>query len=316
MKRMLRRKRDPIENDMEVALCPGVFIWHRACYSFASSLGEVGAGIDALLETDSTRAAGLYETFLAGCRWVEARQAAGTVADETAAMPLDQAGLAAFERVIRLRLDATQAEEQYDRRRWVSVLRAIYWALRNPAAYREPAERSGLKAKDGLGGSGHRAGRRVRLRLRGPGGTRPVATRFAHEAGVKNPSNFSSDNLMKPVPEAERAEWRAKALDAARGGGLHSLLELFTEAKEAERRAQAMRIAVANLERARRCYLRAGLDAEWVKTVGQIWADRYRKKGFMAAFERVAKGVAFREPPSFLERAKDRWKVEGGGSVS
>jgi hypothetical protein len=101
-------RRDPIENEIELALSPGSFICDRACFSFVSSLEEVAARIDGLLKTDLARAAGLYETFLAGChekaeelddssgsfgqfakdlicRWIKARQAAGAGPDDTAA---------------------------------------------------------------------------------------------------------------------------------------------------------------------------------------------------------------------------------------
>ena len=72
--------------------------------------------------------------------------------------------------------------------------------------------------------------------------------------------------------------------------------------------------AAANLERARRCYVRAGLVAEWEDAVRQIRAAHYRKTAFMAAFESVAAGAGHQARPSFLERAKDRWGVlrEGG----
>jgi uncharacterized Zn finger protein len=134
---------------------------------------------------------------------------------------------------------------------------------------------------------------------------------------------------------------REKALDAAKGAELHSVMELMVQTKEMERlaelvrvttdvalenlshyatepaamklekphpelaarlwRAQAMHIvdagkskyyeaAAANLERARRCYVRAGLVAEWEDAVRQIRADHYRKIAFMAAFESVAAG--------------------------
>jgi hypothetical protein len=68
-------------------------------------------------------------------------------------------------------------------------------------------------------------------------------------------------------------------------------------------------VAAANLERARRCHVRAGLVAEWEEAVRQIRADHYRKTAFMAAFDSVAAGTGHQAPPSFLERAKDRWGV-------
>ena len=105
-RRMIRR--DPIENEIELAFSPGEFIRDRACFSFVSSLEAVAVQIDILLKTDSARAAGLYEIFLAGCRekaeelddssgslgqfakdlicrWIKARQASGAPPDDTAA---------------------------------------------------------------------------------------------------------------------------------------------------------------------------------------------------------------------------------------
>lgn len=89
-------------------------------------------------------------------------------------------------------------------------------------------------------------------------------------------------------------------------------------------RAQAMRIVdggkskyygatAANLERARKCYMRSGLIAEWEDAVRQIRAAHYRKISFMAAFEPIAAGAGHQARPSFLERAKDRWGVGRGG---
>jgi len=83
-------------------------------------------------------------------------------------------------------------------------------------------------------------------------------------------------------------------------------------------RAQGMRIvsakkskyydaALANFERARRCFQKAGLSAEWEKTVNQVRAEHRRKSGFMAGFEEIVAGSGPSEKPSFLERAKARW---------
>jgi uncharacterized Zn finger protein len=90
-------------------------------------------------------------------------------------------------------------------------------------------------------------------------------------------------------------------------------------------RTQAMRIvdagkskyyaaAAANLERARRCYLRAGLAAEWEEFARQVRTDHRRKTAFLAAFETAVADSLRQAPPSFLERAKARWGVGRGGS--
>jgi hypothetical protein len=439
IKRTPRHKRDPIELQIELALSPGSFIRDRACFSFVSGLEEVAAEIDSLLKTDAPGAARLYEAFLAGClekaeelddssgsfgqfakdlicRWIKARQTAGTDPEATvagllgwmdndpysfcyqiekeAAQVFDRPGVAVFERLIRSRFEAAPPGEGYDRRHWGDALRAIYLAQRNPVAYQALAEETGLAAKDCLALATILAPRQSDLALkwvdRGidldrktPYGSeaeyglgrlqRELLTKLgrgdeARDAAWveyrKSPSSFSFDEPMKVVPKAEREAWRGKALDAAKGADLHSVMELFVEKGETERlaelvrvttdvalenishyatepaavmlekphpelaarlwRAQAMRIvdagkskyydaAAANLERTRKCYLRAGLAAEWEDTVRLVLAGHYRKTAFMAAFESVAAGNGHRKPPSFLERAKDRWGVGRGG---
>ena len=54
-RRMIRR--DPIENEIELAFSPGEFIRDRACFAFVSSLEAVAGRIDILLKTDSARPA-------------------------------------------------------------------------------------------------------------------------------------------------------------------------------------------------------------------------------------------------------------------
>jgi len=46
---------------------------------------------------------------------------------------------------------------------------------------------------------------------------------------------------MKRSPKAQRAAWSEKALDAARGADLYSVMDLFTETKESERLAELVR---------------------------------------------------------------------------
>jgi len=192
-KRMTRR--DPIESVIELALSPGAYIRDRACISFVSRLEGVAAQIDQLQKADPARAAGLYESFLAGCkekaeelddssgsfgqfardlicRWITATQTSGAGPDDTAetllgwisndpyafcyqiekdvAKALNKAGLAAFARLIRARFEAIPSAERYDRGRWGDVLRAIYFAQRNPSAYEALAEQIGLEPRDCL----------------------------------------------------------------------------------------------------------------------------------------------------------------------
>ena len=91
-------------------------------------------------------------------------------------------------------------------------------------------------------------------------------------------------------------------------------------------RAQWMRIvdakkskyydaALSNFERARDCYERAGLSAEWEKTVRQVCSAHYRKSGFISGFQALAAGAKRSEQPSFLERAKSRWGERHGSDL-
>jgi hypothetical protein len=67
--------------------------------------------------------------------------------------------------------------------------------------------------------------------------------------------------------------------------------------------------ALANFERVRDCYRRAGRAAEWEETVRGVRGVRaahYRKTGFIHGFETLA-GAKRGQQPSFLELAKTRW---------
>ncbi|MCP5117699.1 MAG: hypothetical protein GY953_43305 [bacterium] len=65
--------------------------------------------------------------------------------------------------------------------------------------------------------------------------------------------------------------------------------------------------ALENLEKARQCYTKAGLDEEWEALAAEIRELHYRKKAFMPGFERIVSGRANRVEPAFLERARRRW---------
>jgi len=58
---------------------------------------------------------------------------------------------------------------------------------------------------------------------------------------AQHPSTYAYDDLMKYVPKAERAAWREKAVEAAKGSDLDSLIELLLKTKELERLASLVR---------------------------------------------------------------------------
>lgn len=115
------------------------------------------------------------------CGWIEARQAAGSDPDQTAtrllawmdhdpygfcchlekdaAKAFDRPGLAAFERQSRARFEAAARAKpapdgsfrdrpEHGRRPWGEVLRTLYLAQKNLAAYIALAEETGLTAQD------------------------------------------------------------------------------------------------------------------------------------------------------------------------
>lgn len=229
------------------------------------------------------------------CFWIKARQASGAGADDTAsrllsrmdddpyafcyqiekaaAAAFDKAGLAAFEKQIRARFEAIAPGERsgYPYRRWGEVLRAIYHAQANIAAYVALAERTGLTPQDCLALAkllgkrkpvealawverGRALDRKDKFRSAAAYGLDELHRELLSKLGRqdealeaawadfrKQPSKDSYDDLMKFVPKAERPEWHEKALDTAKGADLHSLLALFVETKEMERLAELVR---------------------------------------------------------------------------
>ena len=65
--------------------------------------------------------------------------------------------------------------------------------------------------------------------------------------------------------------------------------------------------ALDNIEHAKKCYAKAGLNADWQAVVADVRARHFRKKGFMAGFEDIVSGASTYVEPAFLERAKARW---------
>jgi hypothetical protein len=288
------------------------------------------------------------------------------------------------------KVDGTHNDRpDYGRRRDGEILRTLYAVPKDVVAYVALAEETGVIAQDCHAVATLLAGRRkpeealawvergIDLDKRTPHGSTAGhdLAKLKNELLAKlgrgdealdaawgdyreSPSVYRYDDLMKFVPEAERAKWHEKAIDVAEGADLRSAMELLLATKEMDRlanlvrqakdhaleglshyatepiakkiekahpdlaarlwRAQGLRIvngkkskyydaALSNFESAKRCFERAGLGAEWQKTVSQVRADHHRKSGFMSGFERLVAGSGPSEEPSFLEQAKARW---------
>ncbi|WP_155325356.1 hypothetical protein [Desulfosarcina ovata] len=83
-------------------------------------------------------------------------------------------------------------------------------------------------------------------------------------------------------------------------------------------RALCMRIVIAgkskyydaaldHVERAKKCYVKAGRDADWLVVVADVRNRHFRKKAFMSGFEDIVAGTSRYVEPPFMERAKTRW---------
>ena len=66
--------------------------------------------------------------------------------------------------------------------------------------------------------------------------------------------------------------------------------------------------ALSNFENAKRCWEKADLATRWRAVVDEIRINHKRKYSFIPQFEEIVVGKNPSAKPSFLERAKNRWK--------
>jgi uncharacterized Zn finger protein len=65
--------------------------------------------------------------------------------------------------------------------------------------------------------------------------------------------------------------------------------------------------ALGHLKKARSLYCGAGRTPDWEELAATVRISHSRKKGFLAAFERIVSGKS-RRSPSFAEQAQEQWK--------
>lgn len=224
------------------------------------------------------------------CDWIRARQAAGAEPAETVRMlmswmenddygychrlereavkVLDRAGLGAFERAVRDRPKGG-GKEAYAHHRKIEILKAIYEARRDVAAYAALCEEEGVLApsdcellaqmclkrrrppdalawvergldleKEGTwrSGSSWRLPQLHREILRKLGRSRD-ALASAWEEYERAPSVFSYEDLMKCAPRSERGAWHTRAITALDGADLPSRIQLLLQTREWSRLA-------------------------------------------------------------------------------
>jgi len=151
-----------------------------------------------------------------------------------------------------------------------------------------------------------------------------------HKKALNASTSADLHSLLELFIETKEMERLAELVRASSGEALEKVSHYVTKpaAKRLEKGhadlaarlwlAQGMRIvnakkskyydaALSNFERARDCYQRAGLAAEWEQTVRRVCAAHHRKTGFISGFRALAAGTKHRDRPSFLDRAKARW---------
>jgi len=192
--------------------------------------------------------------------------------EKDVAAAFDKVGLAAFVRQIRERFETASADPASWRCSHCSkILREIYLSQRNIQAYIRLTEQTKLEPEDCLAIAKLLAPRkpsealrwvergcaldrekrfssgmayeleRLRRELLTKLGRRDEAREAAWTDFLQHPSKFTYQDLMRIVPKLQRKEWHEKALEAATGADLGSLLELFIETKETERLVKLVR---------------------------------------------------------------------------
>jgi len=156
--------------------------------------------------------------------------------------------------------DSFRRNPDYQRRRCGDMLRTVYFAQKNVDAFVILSEATGLAAKDCHALATMLVARRkpaealawvergLALDKKDPHGSmaghdlahlkRDLLTKLGRGNEAldaawaefrAHPSKYSYEDLMKYVPKAERRAWHEKAIEAAKGADLHSLIELLLE---------------------------------------------------------------------------------------
>jgi hypothetical protein len=144
-----------------------------------------------------------------------------------------------------------------------------------------------------------------------------------HEKALNASKGADLHSLLELFIETKEMERLAELVRASSEKALEKVSHYATKpaAKRLEKRhadlagrlwrAQGMRIvnakkskyydaALSNFERARDCYQRAGLAAEWEQTVRRVCAAHHRKTGFIIGFRALAAGAKHRDRPLLL----------------
>jgi len=118
--------------------------------------------------------------------------------------------------------------------------------------------------------------------------------RQTKDSALETLSHYTTEpvatKLEKPHPDLAARLWQAQGMRIIRA-----------------KKTKYYDAALSNFERAKHCFERAGLIAQWEITASLVRVEHHRKLGFMSGFERLVAGSNPSNEPSFLDRAKARW---------
>jgi len=356
--RKSQRYAEPLEQAIEMALAPGTFIHDRECFSYTNddSSGSFGQVVGDLY-----------------CGWVRARQAMGASPDDTAVkliewMDDDDYGFcyrleqdlvrvfdkrthAAFTKICRARFDeaGTRAPKsgagyrdraESIRHRFGDILRYLYEARKDVAAYVALAEQTEVSAEDCHAVARMLAARRKpedalawvargkdidgKTQYGSTVGHRLVelerellvklkrgdeALEAAWEDYRRHPCSFTYEDLMKYVPKPQRAEWHEKAIEAAKDAELYHAMDLLVATKEATRLADLVRgtsdRALTELSHSVTEPAAEMLEKEHPVLAARLWLAQGLR------IVEAGKSKYYRAALSNLERAKDCFERAG-----
>ena len=299
--------------------------------------------------------------------WIQARQAAGADPGATAetllawmknddygfcnelgsdaVKVLDSAGMAAFERAVRVRFEDSSGKRElktgnYIRDQWGQILRSIYAQQRSVEMYLDIAARTGLTQPDcetnatmlqakrkpnealswlerGIemeNAGSFKAGasyklvemRRALLAKLGRGSE---ALDSAWAEFLAHPSKFTYDELFRYVPKSERGSWHEKAMAASEQGDLASLIELWLGVKEIDRLVKRLNRADDSELEGLSHYVTEPAAKRLARTHSAVAAKVYRALCVRILY--AAKSKYYHEALTNLEEARRCYQAAG-----
>src|ERR1035441_1838745 len=128
----------------------------------------------------------------------------------------------------------------------------------------------------------------------------------------EEPGKYSYAELMKFVPKTGRAAWHEKAMDAAKGDDLHSLIELFLEVKEMKRLAELVRGATDQVLAQLSDYSAEPAAKKLEKAHPDLAARLWRAQGMRLV--NAAKSKSYDAALATFERARRCYERAGRGA--